>query len=398
MKAVIIGPGRIGCGFAGHVLGASGYELTFVARDPRLVEHMRRVGRYRVVLTGPSRRREIVVGGFETLSSADSGGVAEAISRADVVATAVGARSLPAVAPLIAAGLANATRDANVIAFENLVSGSAWLRHLVAGHLPGGCSADRFGFSGAVVSRMVAHRLGCFAGSKPLIFLGDEPEEFVVDRTALRAPLPAIRGMVASSEYKAHMLRKLYTFSAGHATTAYLGALKGYHYIHTAIRDPEVRSAVIAAMREGQRGLAARVGAEVAGTEADLARIIERFENAGLDDSIQRVGRDPRRKLGCDERLVGAAQMAANAGISPEYLGLATAAALCFSDPGDPEAGSLPCQVRDSGVDCALKEICGLDASSGVGRLVAEAWKQLAAGWHRGNQLLSLKRRMWAWS
>ncbi len=397
MRAVIIGPGRIGCGFAGHLLGASGYELTFVARNQRLVEHFRRVGRYRVVLSGPSRRREIVVGGFETLSSSDTDRVAEAISRADVVATSVGPRSLAAVAPLIAAGLARTTLNTNVIAFENLITGSAWLRHLVAQHLPAGCAADRFGFSGAIVSRMVAACIGDLAENKPLTFLGDEPEEFVVDRTALRAPLPEIRGMVATNQYEDYLRRKLYTFSAGHATTAYLGALKGYHYIHTAIRDPEIRSAVLAAMREGQRGLAARVGDEIAGTEADLMRIIERFENAALDDPIQRVGRDPRRKLACEERLVGAARMAANAGISPEYLGLATAAALCFSDPGDSYAGSLPCQVQNSGVDCALKEICGLDASSAVGRLVAEAWKQLAAGWHQGNQLLSLKQRMWAW-
>ena len=40
MKAVVIGPGRIGCGLAGQALHASGYAVTFVARDRRIVEHL----------------------------------------------------------------------------------------------------------------------------------------------------------------------------------------------------------------------------------------------------------------------------------------------------------------------------------------------------------------------
>ena len=34
MRAVVIGPGRIGCGFAGHVLREAGYDVTFVGRPP----------------------------------------------------------------------------------------------------------------------------------------------------------------------------------------------------------------------------------------------------------------------------------------------------------------------------------------------------------------------------
>jgi mannitol-1-phosphate 5-dehydrogenase len=395
MKAVIIGPGRIGCGFAGQLLDASGYEITFVARDRRLVEHFRRTGCYRVVLAGAGRQREIAVGGFETLPVSDGEAVAEAIARADVVATAVGPGNLPAVAPLIASGLARAAGNTNVIAFENLADAGPRLRSMVAENLPGGRrQSARFGFSGAVVSRMVAHRLGDLSGSEPLVFLGDPPEEFIVDGGALRAPAPSIRGMKTAPRYAPCVLRKLYMFSAGHATTAYLGSLKGYHYIHAAIRDPEIREAVLAAMREGQRGLAASFGAEFAGGEDDLHRIVERFENAALSDPIQRVGRDPRRKLGAEERLVGAAQMASRAGISPDNLGLATAAALCFSEGAD----SLPSHVKGCGVAPALQEICGLDASRDVGRLIANRWNELAPGWRKGNLLLSLSQRMWAWS
>ena len=42
MKAAIIGCGRIGCGFAGHLLSEAGYEVVFLARNPNMVAHMNR--------------------------------------------------------------------------------------------------------------------------------------------------------------------------------------------------------------------------------------------------------------------------------------------------------------------------------------------------------------------
>jgi mannitol-1-phosphate 5-dehydrogenase len=202
--------------------------------------------------------------------------------------------------------------------------------------------------------------------------------------------------MVLTNNYQAWVLRKLYTFSAGHATTAYLGSLKGYHYIHTAIRDREIYETVMEAMREGQRGLRARYGPELAGSEDELQQIAARFENAALNDPIARVGRDPRRKLGTEERLVGAARLAEEAGISPEKLALATAAALCFCNPKDPSCNELQCTLKNSGVDATLNEVCGLDSGKGVGRSVAHWWGQLASGWQQGSLLLSLDRTMWA--
>src|SRR5204863_138892 len=84
--------------------------------------------------------------------------------------------------------------------------------------------------------------------------------------------------------------KKLYTFCAGHAAAAYFGALKGYRYVHSAIRDPEIRSAVLSAMEEGQRGLEQRYGPELAGDGAELEAIIARFENAALTDPVSRGG------------------------------------------------------------------------------------------------------------
>jgi len=394
MKAVVIGAGRIGCGLAGELLRASGYEVTFVTRDPEVVANLNRNGRYHVLLTSSSGSRKVTVDRVKALAVADGPAVVQAIAQAEVVVTAVCSQNLPAIAPLIAQGLAARTSAANVIAFENMPSVGACLRRMVASLMHEGAEVDRHGFSGAVISRVVTRRLGNPGDAASLTFIGDTVEDFVVDRTALRSPLPAIRGMILVDDYQPWVLRKLYTFSAGHATAAYLGWLKGYHYIHTAIRDKEIRQAVFTAMKEGQRGLAAKFGKGFEGSAAELDAIVARFENAAINDPIVRVARDPQRKLGADERLVGAALLAEEAGVIPEQLALVTAAALCFSSSGQAE----PCTAcfEQSKAAETLNRICGLDAAHGFGRTVVKSWAQLAPSILPGNLLLSLNQRMWA--
>jgi mannitol-1-phosphate 5-dehydrogenase len=371
MRAIVFGPGRIGCGFVGQLLRASGHEVTFVGRPP-IIERLRRTGRYAVRLVSAESVQEHLVDGVRAQPIADRAAVIAAIRSADMAATAVGARSLGAVAPLIADGLRGRRTPLNVIAFENLSD------------------------SGAVVSRAVAHRIAPAIPDDPLLFIGDPPSTFHVDRRALRPPLPRIPGLVATDDFEAWMRRKLYVYSAGHAATAYLGHLKGYHYVHSAIRDPEIRATVRAAMAEGQRGVAARYGSAVAGGDEDLDAILRRFENAALNDTICRVGRDPRRKLAADDRLVGAARLAAAAGGSPEKLLFAVAAALCFSDPVDVPAADLRREIARRGLDVVLATVCGLEPSHGLGQVVLDWWGRLSQGGREGNFLLHLEAPMWA--
>src|SRR5207249_4605226 len=163
------------------------------------------------------------------------------------------------------------------------------LRELVLGRANAREGGIAHGLAGTLVDRVVAARIGAPADERPMQFVGDDATELRVDATQLVPPLPVIQGMIATDAFHAWVKRKLYTYSAGHATAAYLGSLKGYHYIHSAIRDREIRAAVLAAMAEGQRGLAARYGPEISGDKRDLLEIISRFENATFGDRIQRV-------------------------------------------------------------------------------------------------------------
>jgi mannitol-1-phosphate 5-dehydrogenase len=397
MSAVVVGAGKIGCGFAGQILAASGYETVFVARDPVLVDHLNRVRGYRVRLGDSKENLTVTVEGIRAVPASDFDRVVEEMSQAEVIITAVGAGNLPLIAPWIGRALGRRKTPLNVLAFENLTNAGYYLGLRVGALLPYHFDLHRHGFSGAVIPRAVTQRLGDPRSDDPLTFVGDAPATFMVERPSLRAPFPNLAGMVTVEDLNPWIQRKLYTYSAGHAVTAYLGFLKGYHYIHTAIRDPEIRADVLAAMAEGQQGLLARYGPEIAGPESDLLEIMARFENAALNDSLDRVGRDPQRKLGAQDRLVGAARLAQSAGVQPQKLALGAAAALLFDNPKDPSAEELQREIRTVGPVPALERISQLDPRSDLGHLVAEIWNQLAVGWQKGNLLLSLDRFQWAW-
>ena len=396
MKAVIIGPGRVGCGFAGQLLRASGYSLTFIGRNRRLLSHLNAAGRYRVRLSNGADSAEIEVGGIEAVSIHDHARAADAIARADLVATAVGPDNLADVAPLISAGLAQRQSPVNVLAFENLENPGGRIRQLVAREL-GARRTGAHGFVSALVSRAVSRLDMTRDPAEPVALIGDEPDTFVVDGRALRDPKPAIAGMQVAADYGAHVHRKLYMFSAGHATCAYIGYLKGYRYIHAAVRDPEIRAIVRKAMAEGQAGLAARYGAAFAGGCDTLTAILRRFDNAVLNDPVIRVARDPCRKLAPSDRLVGALRLAAKAGRRPTSLAVGIAAALHYRNPDDPAAALLDRDIDGRGARAAMERICAVDSASRLGHLVMGRYDRFARGWQRENLLIDLKTMMWAW-
>jgi mannitol-1-phosphate 5-dehydrogenase len=392
VRAVVIGPGRIGLGFAADLLDRAGAKLTVVGRGD-VVDNLEDTGGYRVRLIDQARQQEREIRVRRALHADDMDAVSDQLARARVVAVAVRPENLGAVAPLIAAGLKARTRKKplNVIAFENAVDAGPALRAAVAELLPSEFPLKRHGFSGAVVSRAVSGMLGEPRDGEPLTVLGDPLIRFEVHGPSLAKSMPKIPGLVRVDDFEAAFNAKLYVFSAGHATVAYLGFLKGYRYIHAAVRDPEIRAAALEAMQEGQEGLAARYGRKRAGGEAELEAILWRFENAALGDPVTRVGRDPRRKLEPSERLAGAAKLfEKKAGRPPSTLPMAAAAAVCFAAVGgDPGAATATAEQLSQG-SSLLRELGTAKTDPAFAESVTVAWERFSTAWRRDSPLYTL--------
>lgn len=362
MKAVIIGAGRVGLGCAAEQAHLAGLEVVVLARG-RVAEDLNGWGVVRVRATdGPTTtHRDVPVRAVDP--ARDTAAAVRELATADLVVTAVGADRLPDIIDLLAQGLAAAQRPVDVIMFENREDSAAYLRMEVAARVGTRIS---HGFSGAVVDRVVAHRFAADRGS-PMTVIGEPHCRITVDGPALHGDWTCLPAVNAAADFRAWYRRKLFIYSAGHATAAYLGQLKGYRYIHAAVADPEIAAAVQGAMEEGRLGVQAQYGPAVAGTTDEVAGILERFGNAALGDTTARVGRDVPRKVSRQDRLIGAARAAQKAGVTPVHLCFVAAAAL-RSHLGPPEPGALAREVA---------ELTGLKPDGRLGGRIAAALASL---------------------
>ena len=144
--------------------------------------------------------------------------------------------------------------------------------------------------------------------------------------------------------------------NTGHAAAAYFGFEAGLGKISEAMADQDVAADVRAVLDETKELLVAKHGFNRDEQEAYVQKILGRFSNPHLPDTVNRVGRAPLRKLSRHERFIGPAAELAERGIVPEALLGAIAAALRFNDPADAEAVELGKILASSGADEATAE------------------------------------------
>jgi len=422
--AVMIGAGNIGRGFVGAAFAASGFETVFIDVDERLVAEINARGEYPVrILLPEGGHTETMARGVRAVSGNDLEAAAGEIARAELCATAVGARALPHIAPLLAAGLAKrvqeqatgipkghtavpaaqqtteipkghtavpvaqqtteipkehtavlvaqqttetvpaAQKPLNIIVCENLIDAGGKLRELVLGSVSQMAAPELdaiAGFPEAVIGRMVPVQTDEMKDGDPLRVCVESYAFLPVDKAAFKGEIPLVEGMVPLDGFEYYVKRKLFVHNLGHAAIAYLGMLKGYTYIAEAVDDPDILFLAANAMRESAEAL----GRENPGDEANLNRHIEsllyRFTNRALGDTCARVGADPLRKLGAEDRLIGALRNCERYGLPTVYIAAAAAAAMLTLEKTLSESEYLP----------SLSTVTGLPSESEAHRTI----------------------------
>jgi len=223
---------------------------------------------------------------------------------------------------------------------------------------------QRVGFVMAVIGRMVAPIPPQVRQQDPVLMIAEPYKELPVSREGFVGPIPQIVGLRAEPHFEAWVARKLYLHNAGHAMLGYLGHLKGLTYGYEALYDPDVRLPFDRALDEALRALVMEFGFEESDLRAHAADILRRLDNRALADTIFRLARDPLRKLGPEDRLVGAARLALKHGILPRGLAWGIAAGLAYDDSQDPYAIELQQLLATEGIVTVLQSLCGLDPNT----------------------------------
>jgi len=385
----------------GQLFFEAGYRTVFVDTDDTLVRLLNEHGRYPLRLLDAASKRELdmSIERVSALSVRREDEVAEAFASTTVAGTAVGVAHLPEIAPLIARGIesrrARGGPDVDIYLCENSLDAYQILEDAVFTHLDPPSrdwAARHVGFVGTVVARMVPAAGERFRGEGPLFVVADSYHRLPYDARARRAPQPPIEGLEGVADFQAVMERKLFTYNLAHAALAYLGYLRGYTYIHEPFEDEGVRSVVYSALDETGRALLRKFPASLtaAGQEDVQEDITLRFSNPMIMDTIPRVARDPLRKLGPGDRIVGAARLCVEQGISPDNIAAVAGAALCYDYSEDPSAVRLQSMIGEKGPEATLAQVAGVDpggagADGELGRSIIAAYHEMRTRFRRSH-------------
>ena len=363
MKAVHFGAGNIGRGFVGLILHNAGYEVVFADVNAELIDALAETPSYVVTEVGDGAS-VWTVDNYRAINSAthEADVVAE-IATADIVTTAVGPNVLRFVAPVIARAIAQRSADLAplaVMACENAINATDLLKAEVVKALPDAAVADGAIFANTAVDRIVP-------GQDPNAGLDVTVESFfewAIESGPFGDSVPTIPDAHFVDDLAPYIERKLFTVNTGHATAAYHGFAAGVASMSEAFSTPAIAAEVRAVLDETKQLLVAKHGFDPEVQQAYIDKNMVRFANPQLSDTVERVGRQPLRKLGRNERFVGPAAELAERGIGSDALVRTMGVALKFDVDDDPQSVELQQLLGgETSTDALVTQVTGLEAA-----------------------------------
>jgi mannitol-1-phosphate 5-dehydrogenase len=372
------GFGAIQAGLFLHEAFKSGNFARFVVAEvvPDVVAALRaNQGRYWLNTAQADRIEQAEIGPVEMAdpaNAADRQRLVEALAAAQEIATAVPSIKFytsdqpGSIHRLLAAGLQLKARRggprAVIYAAENHNHAAEALQAAVMAEIPVGEQAavlSQVRFLNTVIGKMSAivtepeqiaeQRLAAIAPGLPRAFRVEAFNRILI--SAIDFDPPFTRGITLFTE-KPDLLpfeeAKLYGHNATHALAAYVGGLCAAKFIADLKEMPGMITFLRRAFIEesGAALVGKHAGVDALFTPAGYAAyaddLLERMVNPFLLDDVERVGRDPERKLGWDDRLIGTIRLALQQGIRPARYAFGAAAALARLNPGILEAAIAP--------------------------------------------------------
>jgi mannitol-1-phosphate 5-dehydrogenase len=373
-KLVLFGAGKIGRSFIGQLFSRGGYEVVFIDTYQPVIEELNRRRNYNVVIKGTATE-VINIKNVRGVYAGDSQTVVAEIADADILAVSVGVGGLVSAVPLIAKGLIQRYQDGpenplDIILAENLRNASEFLEFELKKYLPSWYPITKLvGLVETSIGKMVPIMLKKDVEEDVLQVFAEPYNTLILDKSAFKNPVPGIEGLAPKEHMKPWVDRKLFIHNLGHAATAYLGYLHNpdFIYIYEALEVPAIKDSVRKVMLQSADLLLKKYPDEftLEALTHHIDDLLYRFQNKALGDTIFRVGCDLKRKLGPDDRLVGAIRLAQELNLPYDKI-LNVLICSCHFRAKDENGNMFPgdkefAEEFEQGLKPILKSICGFD-------------------------------------
>lgn len=360
-KFIMYGAGNIGRGFIGQTFSDAGYMVGFIDINMEVIKRLNEDKCYPVNIVTSEENIEKMVNNVYGIDGRDIENVANEIASCDMMATAIGVNVLKFIAKPISLGIKKRSlsgKTLDIIICENLIGADEFLRSLILKEIPE-CSdfvMNKVGFIEASIGRMVPVMSEEKKLGNPLRVYVEPYNILPVDKDSFKGEPPReVKNLYPFSPFNLFIQRKLFMHNMSHALTAYLGYLKGYEFIYETKDDFDIKYCAYKALMASANAISKENNTDIKMLIDHADNLLFRFKNIALGDTISRVGKDTKRKLGENDRLIGALNLCEKHGIDGSYICIGIAAGLLFNPEGDDSSKEIYSFTIENGSRKALE-------------------------------------------
>lgn len=336
MSITVIGAGKTGRGFIARLLAESDKKILFIDKNEALVNELNTKKQIRIGFFG-DRRPAFAVSGFHAATW-------ESVQKIDseLILVSVCGPNLPDVGAALRTRL-DPDKHYYIITAENSSKPAKVLREAI-------------GMENVSVSESTVFCTTIEDGAGLDISSENYPY-LQCDADLLEGYLPDVAGIRPVGEFGNFLTRKLFTYNAASCVIAYLGWLRGYTDYGEAANDPEILTLLDRNYAATNKALCAEFGYE-AQDQAEFAALSKvKFTDRTIVDTVARNAREPQRKLGAAERVIGPMLLLHKYGEDTSVLEMTAAAMLCYDNEGEDKWRAIK---AEKSADAILTEIGGL--------------------------------------
>lgn len=336
-KIAVIGAGKTGRGFIGRLLAESGKPFELIDKNEALIAELNMSGSYTVSFFGDTRA-PITVKDYTAHTWKDAG-----VDEAELIFVSVCGTNLEDVGKELAARL-KPDRTYRIITCENAADPAAKLRAAIG-------RENVYVSEAAVFCTTIEHGTGTDIHSEDYPYLQ-------CNAALLGGYVPDAAGIRAVENFGNLLTRKLFTYNAASCIIAYIGWLFGYSDYGEAANNPRILALLDRNYTVTNRVLCREFGC----TEEEQAEFAalskKKFCDRTIRDTIARNAREPQRKLGAAERVIGPMTVIARSGEDTAVLEMTAAAMLLYDAPGEEAWRAIRAEKSPAEI---LREYGGLD-------------------------------------
>ncbi|MBE6689943.1 MAG: hypothetical protein E7590_01500 [Ruminococcaceae bacterium] len=313
MSITVIGAGKTGRGFIGRLLAESEKEIRFIDRDAALVAELNAKKQFRISFFG-GKRADFAVGNYTARTWDNVQKIED-----ELILVSVCGPNLPDVGAALKTRL-DPAKHYYVITAENSSKPAKVLKEAI-------------GMENVSVSESTVF---CTTIEKDGLNISSENYPYLqCDADLLEGYTPDVKGIRPVGEFGNFLTRKLFTYNAASCVIAYLGWLRGYTDYGEAANDPEILELLDRNYAATNKALCKEFGYEEK-DQAEFAALSKvKFTDRTIVDTVARNAREPQRKLGANERVIGPMLLLHRYGEDTSVLEMTAAAMLCYDNDGE---------------------------------------------------------------